>query len=265
MSRAPRPASTICLVRDTADGLEVLMVRRTPEARFMAGAWVFPGGAVDAIDARDAARCAVACPTHVMLRWLGAAVRELVEETGIWLLESGAVVLPDRPANEDVYSAVLERDERFAGGSLQYFANWITPEPLPVRFDTRFFAATVPPGLEPIVDDLELVDARWIQPDGALERADAGGWDVAFPTRKILEFLGGFSTTAALGENIERQSDVTPIQPRLVVCDRRVEILMPDDRGFDEAAAGESDPALLSALEPIIRSGGERPPEVGPL
>ena len=137
-----------------------------------------------------------------MFPWNAAAVRELVEETGVWLFESGTVVTPDRPSEEAVFSYVLDRDERFAGDSLWYFANWITPVPFPVRFDTRFFAATVPEGVEPIVDAIELVEAEWIRPCHALKRADVGEWDVAFPTRKILEFLGAFESTADLGESI---------------------------------------------------------------
>lgn len=263
VSGAPRPASTICLIRDSPDGLEVLMVRRTPEARFMGGAWVFPGGSVDAADDLDAARRAVGCSSTGMLRWLAAAVRELVEETGIWLLESGAVVTSDRPLDEEVYFDVLERYERFAGESLQYFANWITPEPLPVRFDTRFFAATVPYGLDPIADGTEVVDARWVRPGDALSQANAGDWDIAFPTRTILEFLGDFGATGPLTEHIDEASAVTSIQPRLVVVDGKVEILMPDDSGFDEAAAEESSAALREILKRTIGSGAEAHPEIG--
>jgi len=229
----------------------------------MGGAWVFPGGAVDATDDLDAARRAVVCSSTEMLPWSAAAVRELVEETGIWLLESGAMVTSDRPSDEAVYSAVLERDERFSGESLQYFANWITPEPLPVRFDTRFFTAAVPTGLEPIVDHLELVEASWLRPGEAKEKADTGEWDVAFPTRKTLDLLGQFGSTASLCDHIGDQPGVEPIQPRLATVDGRVKILMPDDSGFDQAATGESDPALVSALECIIGSGAETHPEIG--
>jgi len=238
------------------------MVRRTPEARFMGGAWVFPGGSVDATDDLDEARRAVASSGTGMLRWLAAAVRELVEETGIWLLESKTVVTSDRPSGEAVYFDVLERDERFAGESLQYFANWITPEPLPVRFDTRFFAATVPDGLDPIADGTEVVGARWVRPGDALSQAAAGTWDIAFPTRKILEFLGGFGTTGPLTEHIDEAPAVTSIQPRLVVVDGKVEILMPNDSGFDEAAAEESRAALEEILRRIIGSGAETHPEI---
>lgn len=229
----------------------------------MGGAWVFPGGAVDAIDNLEAAHLAVACSDGRMLQWNAAAARELVEETGIWLFESGAVVTPHRPSEEAVFSSVLDRDERFAGDSLRYFANWITPVPLPVRFDTRFFAATVPEDVDPIVDGIELVEGKWIRPCHALTRADVGEWDVAFPTRRILEFLGAFDSTAELGESIGVQVEVDPIQPRIVLAEGHIEILMPDDPGFIEAAEGESDPDLLSTLERIIRSGTETHPEIG--
>ena len=239
------------------------MVQRTPEARFMGGAWVFPGGAVDATDDLDVAHGAVTCSSTELLRWCAAAVRELVEETGIWLLETGAVVAVSGPSGDAIFSHVLGRGGRFAGASLWYFAHWITPEPLPVRFDTRFFAAAVPDGLDPITDGIELVDARWIRPGHALKRADEGEWDVAFPTRKILEFLGEFRTTGALGEHIENQPEVTPIQPRLAVVEGQVDVLMPGDPGFDEAGSQASDATLRSTLERVIRSGAETHPEIG--
>src|ERR1700678_4310764 len=68
-----RQAATVILLRGGADTLEVLLVRRTPEARFMGGVWVFPGGAVDADEGEgdDAHRA--------------AAIRELSEEAAITL------------------------------------------------------------------------------------------------------------------------------------------------------------------------------------
>ena len=76
----PRPAATIILLRGGDEDLEVLLVRRTPQARFMGGVWVFPGGAVDADEGEgDAGHRA-------------AAVRELYEEAGIGLDDPGALV-----------------------------------------------------------------------------------------------------------------------------------------------------------------------------
>jgi 8-oxo-dGTP pyrophosphatase MutT (NUDIX family) len=72
----PRQAASIIVLRDSADGPEVLLVRRNPSQRFMGGAWVFPGGAVHAEDANHAA----------------TAVRELREEAGIELSPDAEVV-----------------------------------------------------------------------------------------------------------------------------------------------------------------------------
>ena len=71
----PRQAATVVVLRGGAERLEVLMVQRTPKAKFMGGAWVFPGGSVDAgEDVR------------------GAAVREVAEEVEIALPDADALV-----------------------------------------------------------------------------------------------------------------------------------------------------------------------------
>jgi 8-oxo-dGTP pyrophosphatase MutT (NUDIX family) len=72
-----RQAASLILLRDSAGGPEVLLVKRNPEQRFMGGVWVFPGGAVHADDADHAA----------------AAMRELGEEAGI-TLPTEAVLVP---------------------------------------------------------------------------------------------------------------------------------------------------------------------------
>src|SRR5689334_18244621 len=121
----PRQAATVIVVRGGADRLELLMAQRTPKARFMGGAWVFPGGAVDAHEGTgDAAHRA-------------AAVREVSEEVGITLPDPAALVP---------------------------FARWITPPEVSIRFDTYFFIAVAPEGAEIEIDGQEIVDARWFEP-----------------------------------------------------------------------------------------------------
>src|SRR5579875_3772150 len=122
---APRPAATVLLLRDAREPLEVLLVRRTPRARFMAGAWVFPGGAVDPGDGTGQAG----------LR--AAAVREVREEAGIDLGPDSELVT---------------------------FSNWITPAEVKIRFDTWFYLTAMPAGQEPRVDGHEVVEARWLRP-----------------------------------------------------------------------------------------------------
>src|SRR5919198_4674247 len=122
---APRRAATVILLRGGTERLEVLLVRRTPRARFMAGAWVFPGGALDPADGEDDG-------AHRR-----AAVREVAEEAGIALADPGALVP---------------------------FARWITPERVKIRFDTWFYLAQAPTRQRAHADGEETVDARWLTP-----------------------------------------------------------------------------------------------------
>ncbi|MEA2024215.1 MAG: NUDIX hydrolase [Actinomycetota bacterium] len=261
MRNSLRDASTVCLIRDTESGPEVLMVQRTPSARFMGSAWVFPGGAVDEDDGAELSGSAIVSKDSDLTPWRVAALRELVEETGFWLLESGTTVTADRPSGRDVFSDIVERGERFSGDALWYFANWITPAPLPIRFDTRFFAVVVRPGLDPSIDGNELVDALWIRPGEVLDRADAGRWLVAFPTRKVVEFLGAFDSCDGLRRRLEDRLPIEPIQPRLSIANGGIEILIPGEAGFDEAATGERDPELMAKMMQIVAAGGDVPPE----
>jgi 8-oxo-dGTP pyrophosphatase MutT (NUDIX family) len=129
MAVNPRQAATVIVVRGGAEKLAVLLARRNPDARFMGGLWVFPGGALDPADGEgDAGHRA-------------AAVRELAEEAGLTL--SG----PD---------------------GLVEFSRWITPRGLPIRFDTRFFLTAAPEGQEPRVDGSEMVAIGWYAPERAL-------------------------------------------------------------------------------------------------
>jgi 8-oxo-dGTP pyrophosphatase MutT (NUDIX family) len=190
---SPRLAATVMLVRGGSETLEVLLVQRNPGARFMGGAWVFPGGAVDSHEgAGDPALRA-------------AAVREVREEAGIELPEPDAL-LP--------------------------FSRWITPAEVKTRFDTHFFLTAVPDGAEPAPDGQETVDARWFTPQGALDAHGRGEILLVFPTIKHLEQLGGFATADELLD-YARGREVVPVQPRVVVSGETARILLPGEPGYD--------------------------------
>lgn len=121
----PRRAATVALLRDGASGLEVYLIRRAAAMNFPA-VTAYPGGSVEARDGE-------AGSPMTLVR---AAVREVIEETGVELSES----------------------------SLVPFARWITPEPLPVRFDTEFYAAALPAGQEPELRGTEADHASWWNP-----------------------------------------------------------------------------------------------------
>jgi 8-oxo-dGTP pyrophosphatase MutT (NUDIX family) len=190
----PRPAATVILLRGGGERLEVLLVRRNPESRFMGGAWVFPGGAVD----RDEGTGDPA------LR--AAALRELAEEAGI------AVGDPEL---------------------LVPFSRWITPAQVKIRFDTSFFLAPAPEGAEPEIDGSEIVDARWSTPQAALEDAAAGELFLVFPTIKHLEQLSAFGSSDELLE-YARGREVKPVQPRVILGGEMARVVLPGEPGFDD-------------------------------
>jgi 8-oxo-dGTP pyrophosphatase MutT (NUDIX family) len=189
----PRPAATVILLRGGRERLEVLLVRRSPKTRFMGGAWVFPGGAVDRHEGEgDSALRA-------------AAIRELAEEAGIALAGPDELVL---------------------------FARWITPEQLKMRFDTWFYLACAPIGSEPRIDGREIVDACWYTPAGALEHARAGTLFLVFPTIRQLEQLSGFSSAQSLITHA-RGRDVHPVQPRVVHSGEAARIVLPGEPEYE--------------------------------
>jgi 8-oxo-dGTP pyrophosphatase MutT (NUDIX family) len=231
------------------------MVQRPDSAKFMGGAWVFPGGALDDSDAG----AEIHGGDDDLTAWQAAALRELVEETGIWLTVDGTEVTAKRPVGAAVFdaaAAMLDAD------ALHYFAHWITPAPLPIRFDTKFFVAEAPRRIEALVDGKELVDSAWIDPADALERADSGDWLVAFPTRNTLEAFNGHESVAALIEVVSGSTEIPAIQPRIAVIGNEVRILLPTDPGFEAAGAGEADPELLSRALAVADAGGEIPAEM---
>jgi 8-oxo-dGTP pyrophosphatase MutT (NUDIX family) len=189
---APRPAATVILLRGGAERLELLLVRRNPKARFMGGAWVFPGGSVDTADGEG----------EVGLR--AAAARELSEETGI-----------DLPA----------------GTELVAFARWITPETMTTRYDTWFYLACAPAGSEPKIDGAEIVDAIWVTPARALEQQAAGELSMVFPTIKQLQQLAAFESARALLSHA-RGRPVETVQPLVMGSGESARIPLPDDPGY---------------------------------
>ena len=189
-----RQAATVILLRGGARTLEVLLVKRTPAARFMGGVWVFPGGAVDTGEGEgDSAHRA-------------AAIRELREEA--------AIVLDDPDA-------------------LVKFSRWITPAEVRTRFDTHFFLAPLPAGQEPLVDGEECVDLGWFTPAAALEAHRDEQILLVFPTIKHLEQLDAFSSADELLA-YARGREVQPIQPRVVVEGEVARVLLPGEPGYDD-------------------------------
>jgi 8-oxo-dGTP pyrophosphatase MutT (NUDIX family) len=193
----PRPAASVVLLRrggrHSQRALEVLMLRRSEEARFMPGVWVFPGGSLDEADGTEEAGLR-AC-----------ALRELAEEAGI---------------------------ELTAGEELVPFTRWITPEVVATRFDAWFFLALAPAHTPPQPDGVETTEARWFQPAAALEAHQAGEVVLSFPTQTQLRWLAEFRTSdEAIAAYRERTLE--PILPVVIAEDgAEPRVVLPGDPGY---------------------------------
>lgn len=197
MPTEPRPAASVLVMREGDDGIELLFVRRSPDLKFMGGAWVFPGGTVlpedGDIESDDAYKV--------------AGARETFEEARL--------KLPDPLA-------------------LVPFSRWITPELAPMRFDTRFYLTLAPEGAEPAPDRREVDRAEWWTPAKALHLFVRDEADLHFPTIKQVERIAEFATAEEALE-ATRQTTVEIILPRVATTDEGFEVLLPGDVGYEDA------------------------------
>jgi 8-oxo-dGTP pyrophosphatase MutT (NUDIX family) len=146
------PAATAILLREAEGGAEVLLVQRHPQLTFMGGMWAFPGGRVEASDGSDAE------PEQA---FRAAAVRETCEECAVCLPENG----------------------------LQLWAHWVTPSASSRRFDTRFYAARMPPDQSVVLDLSESIAFDWLTPASAVQMSHSRALAISPPTHFILEDL----------------------------------------------------------------------------
>jgi 8-oxo-dGTP pyrophosphatase MutT (NUDIX family) len=192
----PRPAASIVLLRrggkHSERALEVLLLKRSEEAKFMPGVWVFPGGSVDPADG----------PGEAGFR--ACAVRELAEEAAI---------------------------ELAPGEELVPFSRWITPEVISTRFDAWFFLALAPAHRPPQPDGVETTEAAWFRPSAALEAQAAGDLVLAFPTLSQLRSLLPFRTSdEALAAHRERPLEA--ILPKVIGTPENHRVVLPGDPDY---------------------------------
>jgi 8-oxo-dGTP pyrophosphatase MutT (NUDIX family) len=221
-----RPAATVILVRDADRGYEIFMLRRTSQAAFAGGMFVFPGGRVDGDDhlhSYDDWRCGPAecqLPQQQALgaEWRGfwiAGIRESFEEAGLLLAydESGELLsyrsaqvrerferyrAPLHAGTISLLDICAQENLRLAVDRIHFYNRFITPLGRPRRFDTRFFVAEAPPGQTGAHDTRETVDSIWISPAEALARNDAREFDLMRVTRMQLEELARHHSKQAL-------------------------------------------------------------------
>jgi 8-oxo-dGTP pyrophosphatase MutT (NUDIX family) len=250
----PRRAATVLLLRDTAAGPQVHMLRRRASMAFAAGAYAYPGGGVDPRDARpirwagpsqqewaallgvdEASAQAVVC----------AAVRETFEESGVLLAgPDAASVVADTSGDhwEADRRALVARETSFAdflarrdlvlrSDLLGPWARWITPEFEERRYDTWFFLAALPVGQRTRDVSGEADRTEWLAAPDAVDGYDEGRMQMMPPTIATLRALLPHATVARALESCAGR-DMTPVLAKAQLVDGEIVLTWPGHEEF---------------------------------
>ncbi len=181
------------------------MTRRSMTASFAPGAYVFPGGGIDAADtAAHSYSTRRNTQSDVHLTQAIAAIRESFEELGVLLakhadgshVNTADIAALDRKAP---FAAQCQaRGLTLAGADVFVMAHWVTDRDLPRRFDVPFLVARMPDGQEPVADEAEQFEPEWIRPADALARHQADRFFIIFPTIRTLARLAHYATVEAV-------------------------------------------------------------------
>jgi 8-oxo-dGTP pyrophosphatase MutT (NUDIX family) len=235
-------------------------------AEFAPRAQVFPGGRLDdgdanpawrglsEIDAAGAARIAsdseadgAEIDAFGDLAYRIGAIREVFEETSV-LLGVAADALPDpgwaaaarsrvHTGRQSFAAAIGESSLQLHPGDLAYFARWVTPEVLPKRYDTRFYAAAMPQGQEAVAAAGEVESLEWITPQMALDRADTNEAYTLPPTRAALIAISNYRDVASALAGLAAGRDLTPILPQIVSGtgpSPEIRVVLPGEAGYQQ-------------------------------
>ena len=252
-----RPAATVLLLRDGASGVEVLMTRRSATASFAPGAYVFPGGGIDAADALahgQSTRRASQSDLH--LTQAIAAIRESFEELGILLARKA-----DGSHANDADIANLDRQQpfaaqcqamslRLAADEVYVLAHWITDRDLPRRFDVPFLVARMPEGQQAVADESEQFEPVWLSPAQALARHAADQLFMLFPTLRTLERLRSYcSVDAVLAACAHNEDPLWTSCPRAGLLQGRQVRYMEHESAYGELHLSCPDGQIVHTLD----------------
>ncbi len=256
---ATRAAATVLLLRDApGGGLEVLMTRRSPQASFAPGAYVFPGGAIDPQDAESAThaqadRRPAQAPDRITQAV--AAIRESFEELGVLLARrpDGRFATADDIAALDrgapFIAQCAARGLRLAADAVFLLAHWTADRDLPRRFDVPFLVARMPQGQEPVADETEQFEPVWVRPRDALDRHAAGQFFMIFPTIRTLERLAEFASADAVLAAVAHEQPLWTSCPRAGLLAGREARYMEHEAPYGELALVCPDGQIVHPLD----------------
>jgi recombination protein RecT len=251
-----RPAATVLLLRDSAAGLEVLMTRRSSTASFAPGAYVFPGGHIDAADAQAHAQASRRPgQSDGRLTEAIAAIRESFEELGVLLARHAD---GRHASTADVEG--LNRQQPFAeqmraqgltlaADDVFILAHWQTDRDLARRFDVPFLVARMPEGQTPVADETEQFEPVWVRPAEALERHHSGGFFMIFPTIRTLERLQHYPDVDAVLAACASEEPLWTSCPRAGLLAGKEARFMESDAPYGELALTCPDGQIVHTLD----------------
>lgn len=228
------------IIRDAEEGpagIEVFMLRRTLNAVFGSGMYVYPGGRVETTDGDDVDRA-----------FRLAAIRECFEEAGVLLAHTPGTfetITDAHPAmaarsgvhdgSVDLMALCQQHDLEPAIEHLVWVAHWITPKGEGSRrFDTRFYLVPAPAGQSSMHDDNETIASLWTRPADALQRQADGELTMMPPTITTLQLLAPFTSVDEAMATARTWPTPKCVLPRLRLGDdgKVVGVSMPDDADY---------------------------------
>jgi len=273
------PAATVILTREHAGQLQVFLLKRSLKSGFMAGYFVFPGGALDREDKHFnifSRHCDLA-PDEMITRfgpdlsreealaYGAAAVRETLEEAGVFLAHRPAATAAglEQACNLRL-AAGLEKDWFLqlvvkegwclTLSALTRWSHWITPELMKRRFDTRFFLADMPTDQFCRPDDRETVQGLWLSPWDALTGNLAGQVPLSPPTLVTLQEILQYNSLKDLHRGARHRQWGPQIMPRLVPLSKGAVIVEPWDPMYSQEEIHIDLDELPASVLPVGKS-----------
>jgi len=262
MNKNLTPAATVLVLRDSKDGIEVLMVKRSKKPPFE-NLYVFPGGKIDEDDCHkdwksycdghnDSSASEILGLSSDGLSYWIACIRECFEEVGILLakrksgeklnLEGADKNKFDNYRNELINQKITfleicqKEDLILSTENIAPLSHWITPDFEIKRFDTRFFIAYLPDNQIVQHDGLELTQSLWINPNVALKKAMEGDMQMILPTTENLKLCSSFNRVTDMLENQKNmtKNDIKPILPKFFKENGNWNVSFPGDDGYED-------------------------------